>query len=110
MGPVNTIDPHVGENGAGSAVLDRIRARFHRVTYRTVAGFLMPEGFAQPTASAVLRERTVVREAGRYVVSAVSERGARRRTPYAGALPPRVGDPVLLVPGFLAGDGSLRLM
>jgi pimeloyl-ACP methyl ester carboxylesterase len=75
-----------------------------------VAEFLMPEGFAQPTASAVLRERTVVREAGRYVVSAVSERGARRRSPYAGAQPPRAGDPVLLVPGFLAGDGSLRLM
>lgn len=80
------------------------------MTYRTVADFLMPEGFAQPAASAVLREGAVVREAGRFVLSAVSERGSRRRTPYAGGLPPRLGDPVLLVPGFLAGDGTLRLM
>ena len=80
------------------------------MTYRTVADFLMPEGFAQPAASAVLRESAVVREAGRYVASARSERRERRRTPYAGGLPPRLGDPVLLVPGFLAGDGTLRLM
>lgn len=75
-----------------------------------MAGFLTPEGFAQPGAAAVLREGAVVREAGRYALQVLSERGTRRRAPYAGALPPRTGDPVLLVPGFLAGDGSLRLM
>lgn len=75
-----------------------------------MAGFLTPEGFAQPGPAAVLRESAVVRDAGRYVLHAVSERGSWRRAPYAGARPPRTDDPVLLVPGFLAGDGSLRLM
>ena len=40
----------------------------------------------------------------------VSASGVRRRTPYASRPAARLGDPVLLVPGFLAGDGSLLLM
>jgi pimeloyl-ACP methyl ester carboxylesterase len=79
------------------------------VTHRTVAGFLTPEGFAQPAVSAVLREGSVFGEAGRYAVSALAARGARRRTPYA-SRPPRASEPVLLVPGFLAGDASLGPM
>ena len=62
-----------------------------------------PEGFSQPSVVAVLREGSVLTEAGRYAVSAFGSRGARRRTPL-GARPMRVGEPVLLVPGFLAGD------
>jgi pimeloyl-ACP methyl ester carboxylesterase len=74
-----------------------------------VAAFLTPEGFSQPSVSAVLREGSAFSEAGRYAVHALSSRGARRRTPY-GSRPARVSEPVLLVPGFLAGDTSLAPM
>lgn len=79
------------------------------VTQRTVASFLTPEGFSQPSVAAVLREGSLVTEASRYAVQALTTRGARRRTPY-GSRPVRVGEPVLLVPGFLAGDSSLAPM
>ena len=74
-----------------------------------MAAFLTPEGFSQPSVVAVLREGSALTEAGRYAVSAFGSRGARRRTPL-GARPMRVGEPVLLVPGFLAGDSSLGPM
>ena len=74
-----------------------------------MAAFLTPDGFAQPSVSAVLREGSIVTEVGRYAVQAFTTRGARRRTPY-GARPQRVTEPVLLVPGFLAGDSSLGAM
>ena len=80
------------------------------MTHHTVAGFLTPAGFCQPTAAAVLREGSIVREVGRYAMDSMSAGGARRRTPYASRPAVRRGDPVLLVPGFLAGDGSLLLM
>lgn len=79
------------------------------VTQRTLAAFLTPEGFSQPSVSAVLREGSVITEVGRYAVQAFGSRGTRRRTPF-GARPVRVSEPVLLVPGFLAGDSSLGLM
>ena len=79
------------------------------MTQRTVAAFLTPEGFSQPSVAAVLRESSVLTEAGRYAVHALGARGARRRTPY-GSRPARVAEPVLLVPGFLAGDSSLGPM
>jgi triacylglycerol lipase len=79
------------------------------VTQRTVAAFLTPEGFSQPSVAAVLREGSLLTEAGRYAVHALSARGERRRTPY-GSRPVRIAEPVLLVPGFLAGDSSLGPM
>ena len=80
------------------------------MTQRTVASFLTPEGFAQPSVAAVLREGSLVTEAGRYAVPALH--GARRRDGVRryGSRPARVADPVLLVPGFLAGDSSLAPM
>jgi triacylglycerol lipase len=80
------------------------------VTQRTMAEFLTPVGFSQPAAAAVLRESSIVREVGRYALHAASASGLRHRTPYASRPAVRVGDPVLLVPGFLAGDGTLALM
>lgn len=74
-----------------------------------MAAFLTPEGFSQPSVAAVLREGSLVAEAGRYAVQAIGSRGARRRTPYC-SRPVRVAEPVLLVPGFLAGDSSLGPM
>ncbi len=75
-----------------------------------VGSFLRPDGFAPPGAAAVLREGSLVAEAGRYAVRALAEHHARRDLPYAGRTAPRRGEPVILVPGFLAGDASLALM
>ena len=75
----------------------------------TLGTFLLPEGFAAPGLAAVLREGSVVGEAGRHVVWAAGKRRSRRATPYAARATVR-GEPVVLVPGFLAGDASLSLM
>ena len=77
---------------------------------KVLADFLLPEGFAAPHSAAVLREGSAVVEIGRFALRAAGERRARRDTPYAVRQGSRLGDPVLLVPGFLAGDGSLGLM
>jgi triacylglycerol lipase len=74
-----------------------------------LAEFLLPQGFAVPPAAAVLREGSAATELGRYAWRATTARRARRGTPYA-APGPRRSDPVVLVPGFLAGDGTLALM
>ncbi|MEO9325695.1 alpha/beta fold hydrolase [Nocardioides sp. C4-1] len=75
-----------------------------------LASFLLPEGFARPSLTAVLRESSVVTEAGRYAVRAGEERRIRRARPYTGRSAGRAVEPVILVPGFMAGDGSLALM
>src|SRR3954468_21120327 len=80
------------------------------VTSSTLADFLLPTGYAVPRVAAVLREGSAVAELGRYAARAVGERHNRRATPYASRGGSRGGDPVLLVPGFMAGDGTLRLM
>jgi triacylglycerol lipase len=78
--------------------------------HRPLADFLLPEGFTAPRSAAVLRESSAVVEIGRFALRAAGERRGRRDTPYAARADARLGDPVLLVPGFLAGDGTLRLM
>jgi triacylglycerol lipase len=75
----------------------------------TLADFLLPEGFGAPAVGAVLRESSAVVEIGRFALRAAGDRRTRRETPYALRAGSRPGDPVLLVPGFLAGDGSLAL-
>lgn len=75
-----------------------------------LADFLLPEGFAAPAVGAVLRESSAVVEIGRFALRAAGDRRSRRDTPYAERAGSRLGDPVLLVPGFLAGDGTLALM
>lgn len=80
------------------------------MSHTTLASFLLPEGFARPAAAAVLREGSLVTEAGRYALRSVGERRARRSAPYTGRVAPRAADPVILVPGFMAGDASLAFM
>jgi pimeloyl-ACP methyl ester carboxylesterase len=70
-----------------------------------VADFLLPEGFVAPGRRAVLRETSVVTEAGRLAWSRVRRAGSP--TSYAGPTAVRDVDPVVLVPGFMAGDASL---
>jgi pimeloyl-ACP methyl ester carboxylesterase len=75
-----------------------------------VADFLLPEGFVAPGRGAVLREARVVTEAGRLAWSRLGDRMSGRHSPYAGTAVLRDVDPVVLVPGFLAGDASLSAL
>jgi len=76
----------------------------------TLASFLLPEGFHRPRATEVLREGSVVLEAGRYAVESIGERRRRWATSYVTRAMPTPQDPVILVPGFMAGDTSLLAM
>jgi triacylglycerol lipase len=59
---------------------------------------------------AVLREGSLVAEAGRYALRSAGRRRERRSAPYTERRTVREADPVLLVPGFMAGDSSLTFM
>lgn len=74
-----------------------------------VADFLIPEGFAAPGRGAVLREARVVAEAGRLAWSHLGRRVSARSS-YAAAPVLGDADPVILVPGFMAGDASLAVL
>lgn len=76
----------------------------------TLAPWLLPEGYGPPALAALLRESSLVTEAGRFAVSRRAARRALRRTPYAARTAARAAEPVLLVPGFLAGDWTLSAM
>lgn len=73
--------------------------------------FLKPAGFVGPQGlRALSREGSVVGEAARYVVRARADRKVRARLPYAGHHRPGGSEPVLLIPGFMAGDYTLAPM
>ena len=76
----------------------------------TLGSFLLPQGFRRPAVREVVREASVVAEAVRYAALHRAERSAARATSYALRSANRGGDPVLLVPGFMAGDYSLAGM
>ncbi len=80
------------------------------MTDGALAAFLLPDGFLKPRARAVLQEASVVAEAGRYALATREARRARKATPYSGRRVVRSADPVILVPGFLAGDATLAFM
>lgn len=73
-----------------------------------VASFLLPDDFRRPPLVRMLHEGRLVGEASRHAVRSVADR--RTRTPYAGSHPVRDADPVLLVPGFMAGDYTLAAL
>lgn len=76
-----------------------------------LGAFLCPPGYAGPKGvRAIVREGSAVVEAARLVRRTTSDRLHRRDTPYAWRKSVRSPDPVVLVPGFMAGDGSLLLM
>ncbi len=76
-----------------------------------VADFLVPEGFGGPRGLRALgREVSVVSEAVAHRRLARSRAAHARSQPWATRHPQGEGDPVLLVPGFMAGDWTLRLM
>ncbi|MDN5896946.1 MAG: alpha/beta hydrolase [Nocardioides sp.] len=76
----------------------------------TLADFLAPEGYRQPGALSLVKELRFPSEAGRAFHRALVDQRENLATPYVRRVPLRATEPVLLVPGFLAGDYSLRLM
>jgi pimeloyl-ACP methyl ester carboxylesterase len=79
------------------------------VATSAVADFLLPEGFAAPARRAVLREARVVGEIGRLAWSRLGSSVCGDRSAYAGDGAGEPG-PVVLVPGFLAGDATLSAL
>ena len=75
-----------------------------------MAPWLLPDGYGRPALAALLREGSLVTEAGRYALAGRTTRRSRRATPYAERSAPRAAGPVLLIPGFLAGDWTLKGM
>jgi triacylglycerol lipase len=75
-----------------------------------LGSFLLPDGFARPHPVAVLREASVVGEAGRWAARAREERRLRRGRAYTSRSTALALEPVVLVPGFLAGDPTLLPM
>jgi triacylglycerol lipase len=75
-----------------------------------LAPYLLPDGFGRPALAALLREGSLVTEAGRLAVHKGASRRTRRRTPYASRGVVRSAEPVLLIPGFMAGDWTLTQM
>lgn len=60
--------------------------------------------------AALIRETSTVSEAARLYRRSRTDRRARALLPYAGSHRVPAHDPVLLVPGFMAGDGTLKAM
>jgi triacylglycerol lipase len=76
-----------------------------------LGSFLLPAGFDGPAGiRALARETSTIVEAGRLVRRSRADRRARAVLPYAGSHRVTAHDPVLLVPGFMAGDATLKGM
>ena len=73
--------------------------------------FLRPDGFVGPRGLRDLsREGSIVLEGARLVARTRAERRTAARLPYAGSHRSTALEPVLLVPGFMAGDYTLKAM
>jgi pimeloyl-ACP methyl ester carboxylesterase len=76
-----------------------------------LGAFLRPEGFEGPHGlGALAREASAAREAARLLRRTATDRRRRAALPYAGPHKRAAVEPVLLVPGFMAGDLTLRMM
>lgn len=76
-----------------------------------IGSFLSPAGFAGPRGlGALAREGSTVVESVRMVGRLREERRIARERPYVGEHRVAAHDPVLLVPGFMAADGTLALL
>jgi triacylglycerol lipase len=76
-----------------------------------LGSFLLPTGFDGPAGiRALARETSTIVEAGRLVRRNRADKRARALLPYAGSHRGTAQDPVLLVPGFMAGDATLKGM
>lgn len=76
----------------------------------TLAPFFSPEGFRSPPYWALAKELGVAPELGHAAARALRARAGSRRLQYAVRAGQASGEPVVLLPGFLAGDYSLRVL
>ena len=74
------------------------------------ADYLCPPGFRGPQGLAIAREASLVLEAARLAGRSVGIRKGPRQCSFATREQLPVGDPIVLVPGFMAGDYTLRAM
>lgn len=73
--------------------------------------FLRPEGFLGPQGlRALSRESSAAVEFVRYLQRSRTDRRSRKGSAYADANRRHAHEPVLLIPGFMAGDPTLRAM
>jgi triacylglycerol lipase len=75
-----------------------------------LGSFLCPPGYAGPRLGAIVREGSAMSEAARFVRRSAHDRVHRGDRPFSVRAPEHGLEPVVLVPGFLAGDGTLTLM
>lgn len=75
-----------------------------------LAEFLAPEGYTQPRFCALARELAFGAEVGRASWDVLASCRARRAVPWTARVAAAPAEPVLLVPGFLAGDYTLRAL
>lgn len=76
-----------------------------------LGGFLCPPGYAGPSGlRAIVRESSAVVEAARFVRRTAADRLGLGERPHPDGDEVRSVEPVVLIPGFLAGDSSLLLM
>ncbi|RNM13047.1 alpha/beta fold hydrolase [Nocardioides pocheonensis] len=73
--------------------------------------FLRPEGYLGPQGlRALSRESSAAVELARYLRRARADRKSRKSGAYADAGRRHAHEPVMLIPGFMAGDPTLRAM
>ena len=91
--------------------MDPGKCGYRHIVTSPVGSFLCPPGFTGPRGlRALAREGSAVTEAVRFVRRHSAAQRDHRRRPYATRVPEAGLQPVVLVPGFMAGDGSLGLM
>lgn len=84
---------------------------YRHIVDSPLAAFLCPPGYAGPSGlRAIARESSAVVEAARLVRRTAADRLHGRATSYASTRHLHAVDPVVLVPGFMAGDSSLFMM
>jgi pimeloyl-ACP methyl ester carboxylesterase len=76
----------------------------------SLADFLSPEGFTPPPYWALAKELGIAPELGHAAARAISLRAGSLTRHHARRGAVGNGEPVLLLPGFLAGDYSLRVL
>ena len=91
--------------------LNRVECGYRHIVGSPVGSFLCPPGFTGPKGlRALAREGSAIAEAARFARRHATERRTHRSRPYALRAPEPGLEPVVLVPGFMAGDSSLSLM
>ena len=76
----------------------------------TLAPFFAPDGFTPPPYWALAKELGVAPELGHAAARAIAARAGSLTRPHTRRPLDANGEPVVLLPGFLAGDYSLRVL